>query len=382
MGIWRDGKTATLAGSDTLAEINANFIDGTVLDDSGDPRDPNVHAARHATGQPDALAVADIGGDAAGTARPASTVDGVAAATVAAGAGLGATASQPGHTQAASTISDSTIPGRALLTAATIAAQKTALAITTGDLANSRPSLVDYYAAAVSVLGNYSVGTSWITQQAVTIAAIRFRTAIAGAHNQKLTIWVAGVSQATVSVACPGPTVRTVMLSTPLSLAAGVTFVVSMYDGGTSHSQDTTMTPLVTPAYDGIKNVSQVLFAAGDAAPAEASVNHRRLVQPIVLQRALGDTAIQPLSVTEVGIGASPYSVVTADRYLSVTGATTILLLPCAAAQGLRIKNAGAGSVTVTPNGAETIEGVAAPLVMLAGESFDFQPVAANYEVS
>jgi len=52
---------ASKSDFDTLVELNANFTDGTTLDDSGDPRDPNAHAVSHATAGADAIAPADIG---------------------------------------------------------------------------------------------------------------------------------------------------------------------------------------------------------------------------------------------------------------------------------------------------------------------------------
>jgi len=55
------GGSADLSDIDTLVKINANFVDGTTLDDDSDPRDPELHSGTHATGQPDAIAAADIG---------------------------------------------------------------------------------------------------------------------------------------------------------------------------------------------------------------------------------------------------------------------------------------------------------------------------------
>lgn len=106
--ITRDGKSASKADFDTLAELNSNFIDGTTLDTSTATRPPAAHtqaastisdsttAGRALLTAADAAAqLVALGTDAAGTARPASTVDGVAAATVRAGAAAGATAVQP-----------------------------------------------------------------------------------------------------------------------------------------------------------------------------------------------------------------------------------------------------------------------------------------------
>ena len=83
---------ASKSDFDTLVELNANFTDGTVLDDSGDPRDPNAHAASHATAGADALAAADIGAEAAG-----ATATHNASASAHGGAeALAASALQPG----------------------------------------------------------------------------------------------------------------------------------------------------------------------------------------------------------------------------------------------------------------------------------------------
>lgn len=110
----------TPAGAGAKVAAHAGISDGTTHGGTLiNARTPTAHAASHATGQPDALAVTAIGGDAAGTARPASTVDGVAAATIAAGAAAGATASQPGHAHAGADVTSGTVDAARLPAAVT-----------------------------------------------------------------------------------------------------------------------------------------------------------------------------------------------------------------------------------------------------------------------
>jgi hypothetical protein len=108
------GAYADLSGKPTLGSAAATASSAYATAAQGvDARTPTAHKATHATGGTDVLSAADIG-----------------AATAAQGV-LAASASQPGHTQASSTISDSTPAGRALLTGADAAAQRTSLGLGT-----------------------------------------------------------------------------------------------------------------------------------------------------------------------------------------------------------------------------------------------------------
>jgi len=106
MGVWRNGKNASKADIDTLAELNANFADGTVLDTSTATRPAN-------------------GGN-------ADTVDGSHAAAFEA---AGAAAAHGGLTSGTHGI---TAPGAALTTANTVAEQLSALGAPSNTTTRSR----------------------------------------------------------------------------------------------------------------------------------------------------------------------------------------------------------------------------------------------------
>lgn len=87
---------------------------------------------------------------------------------------------------------------------------------------------------------------------------------------------------------------------------------------------------------------------------------------------------------TAVPFSASPYTVLSTDTYLEVdatNGAVVINLLAAASGRALRVVkvDASANSVTVTPNGAETVDGDATLVLPNRYSTAMFHPSTSKY---
>lgn len=105
------------------------------------------------------------------------------------------------------------------------------------------------------------------------------------------------------------------------------------------------------------------------------------------VQDAIEQVAVQPKTIVSTPVNASPYAVQAADTVLYVNTATpkTIQLPPGALRQGLALEikditgNANANNITITPNGAETIDGLAPLLVNINYGGWKLYPTATGW---
>ena len=122
------------------------------------------------------------------------------------------------------------------------------------------------------------------------------------------------------------------------------------------------------------------------------------LIQSAVWNAIFGDLSSaltllgeQLYGSTAVAVGASPYTPLAADTLLlcASSGGAISILLPAAASRSgyaLRVKdstgNAQTNNVTITPNGAETIEGLASIKINMAYGGFWLIPVSSGWIIS
>jgi hypothetical protein len=97
-----------------------------------------------------------------------------------------------------------------------------------------------------------------------------------------------------------------------------------------------------------------------------------------VAQDALQDLMDQAEQFTSTTVSSGPYTVLATDEYIYIpSGTFAVNMIPCldASSAWLIVDNDGSGTITVTANGTDTING-AATLILYPGDRRTFVPVA------